>query len=135
MTPTSECPFPDYVNPAYILKLPYPPTINNYYGKTRTGQVFIVEAGRVFRTQVVEFLRSIPEGFGTLGKEKRLQVWTEAFVPDRRRRDMDNLKKPLLDALTHAGVWEDDCQIDDCRIVRMPGVHKGGYVRVHVGVF
>ena len=36
----------------------------------------------------------------------------DAFPPDRRRRDLDNLQKPLLDALQHAGVYEDDSQID-----------------------
>lgn len=28
--------------------------------------------------------------------------------PTRRRADVDNRVKPLFDALTHAGVWEDD---------------------------
>jgi crossover junction endodeoxyribonuclease RusA len=36
----------------------------------------------------------------------------DAFPPDRRRRDLDNLQKPLLDALQHAGVYEDDSQVD-----------------------
>jgi crossover junction endodeoxyribonuclease RusA len=36
----------------------------------------------------------------------------DAFPPDRRRRDLDNIQKPVLDALQHAGVYEDDSQID-----------------------
>lgn len=36
----------------------------------------------------------------------------DAFPPDRRRRDLDNLQKPVLDVLQHAGVYEDDSQID-----------------------
>lgn len=35
-------------------------------------------------------------------------VSAKFFVPDRRKRDLDNLFKALLDALTHAGVWKDD---------------------------
>ncbi len=36
----------------------------------------------------------------------------DAFPPDRRRRDLDNLLKSVLDALEHAGVYADDSQID-----------------------
>ena len=43
------------------------------------------------------------------------------FVPpDRRRRDLDNLYKCLFDALGHAGVYEDDSQIDMQETYRLP---------------
>jgi crossover junction endodeoxyribonuclease RusA len=48
----------------------------------------------------------------------------DAFPPDRRRRDLDNIQKPVLDALEHAGVYEDDSQIDllvTCRREVVPG--------------
>jgi len=45
--------------------------------------------------------------------------------PDRRRRDLDNAMKALLDSLEHAGVYDDDSQIDDLRIVR-GGIVPGG---------
>ena len=35
----------------------------------------------------------------------------DAFPPDRRRRDLDNILKPLLDALEHGGAFCDDSQI------------------------
>ncbi|SFY16614.1 RusA family crossover junction endodeoxyribonuclease, partial [Azotobacter vinelandii] len=40
--------------------------------------------------------------------------------------------KCLCDSLTHAGLWGDDSQIDDLRIVRGPVV-KGGKITVKVG--
>ncbi|HAC91237.1 MAG TPA: hypothetical protein DCF63_11500 [Planctomycetaceae bacterium] len=33
------------------------------------------------------------------------------FPPDRRRRDIDNVQKALLDALQHGGAYLDDSQI------------------------
>jgi crossover junction endodeoxyribonuclease RusA len=34
-----------------------------------------------------------------------------AYPPDHRRRDLDNLAKAILDALQHAGVYGNDCQV------------------------
>jgi crossover junction endodeoxyribonuclease RusA len=42
----------------------------------------------------------------------------QAWLPDRRRRDLDNLLKAVQDALAHAGVYDDDSQIVDLRIRR-----------------
>ena len=55
---------------------------------------------------------------------KKLRVDIEAFRPDNRRRDLDNLLKSVLDALTHAGVYEDDHLICDLRIHWGEGVKK-----------
>jgi crossover junction endodeoxyribonuclease RusA len=51
--------------------------------------------------------------------------------PDRRRRDIDNLTKVPLDALTHAAVWEDDSQIDELYIRRNP-VTPGGAITIQI---
>ena len=113
----------------YTLRLPWPPSINSYYGTTRSGQRFIGAKGKAFREIVVESLREIPENSGTLTGRLRLVV--ECHVPDRRKRDLDNVLKALLDAMTHAGVYQDDCLIDDLRVIRHP-VAKGGKVIVYV---
>ena len=119
------------VEHVYTLKLPWPPSINDYYGTNfSTGAKYIKKKGRDFRAAVVEILKPYMEDRKSLSQ--RLQVWVEAYPPDRRRRDLDNLKKALLDALTHAGVYEDDCLIDDLRTVRGEKSDSGGYVRVYV---
>ena len=63
--------------------------------------------------------------------KSRLRVQLDCYPGDMRKRDLDNLPKSLLDALTYAGVWIDDEQIDDLRIRRMQ-VEKPGFVRVSV---
>jgi crossover junction endodeoxyribonuclease RusA len=61
-----------------------------------------------------------------------------ATRPDRRRRDVDNLLKSLLDALDHAEVYEDDSQIQDLRITwecdenQQPVIVAGGLCEVRI---
>jgi len=47
------------------------------------------------------------------------------FPPDARRRDIDNYNKALFDALTHAGVWEDDSQVKRMLVEWGPVTKKG----------
>lgn len=50
---------------------------------------------------------------------EKLKVHIEAYPPDKRKRDLDNLFKSLLDALEKSGVFKDDRQIDALSIERM----------------
>lgn len=87
----------------------YPPTVNNYYAKTTRG-VYISAKGRAFRDTL---LKDVLEQVGTMKPIScRIRVEMVVWPPDKRRRDLDNLKKSLFDAMTHAGIWEDDSLID-----------------------
>lgn len=48
----------------------------------------------------------------------RLAVVIHAVPPDKRIRDLDNLLKAPLDAITHARAWPDDGLIDRLEIIR-----------------
>lgn len=54
-----------------------------------------------------------------------MSIDIEAAPPDRRRRDLDNLLKALLDMLQHAEVYNDDYQVADLRIRRVEPVPHG----------
>lgn len=109
------------------LILPFPPSTNTYWRSVPGKGVLISAKGREYR-QAVERLR-YQHGWGTFGSE-RLSVEIEAWMPDKRRRDLDNMLKATLDALTHAGIWDDDSQIDDLRITRAPLI--GGMLKVRI---
>ena len=105
--------------------LPWPPTVNTYY-RNLNGKTLISAKGREYRKAVAEQVRIQVAKMGYAG---RLGVLVEAYPPDKRSRDLDNILKSLLDSLTKAGVWADDSQIDDLQVVRKT---VGGMVRVQV---
>lgn len=109
--------------------LPWSPTVNSYYVKSKT-HVYISPKGKNFREDVAEAIaQQVPDV--CLG-EDRLFVEVVLFPPDKRRRDLDNHMKALLDALTHAGIWEDDSQIDQLQIYRGEVIQDG---MIHLRVY
>lgn len=93
----------------------FPPSVNNYYVKTRRG-IFISKQGRLFREQVE--IASLEQGVLNLVIDYRITVDVILYMPDRRVRDLDNYMKGLLDAITHAKIWVDDSLIDTLNIHR-----------------
>lgn len=106
------------------LTLPWPPTVNTYWRQWR-GRMILSAKGREYRQRV---LGQLGERSPLLG---RLAVQIAAYPPDKRRRDLDNLHKGILDALGAAGIYADDSQIDELRIIRREIV-SGGEIYVEV---
>jgi crossover junction endodeoxyribonuclease RusA len=103
-----------------ILVLPFPPSVNRYWRHPSSGRLagrhLISEEGRRYRSAIQAIVASshVPHTF----HGHRVCVSLEVIPPDRRKRDLDNLPKSIFDGLTHAGIWDDDGQIDDLRIWR-----------------
>jgi crossover junction endodeoxyribonuclease RusA len=103
------------------LNLPYPPSVNHYWG-INGKQRFIGKKGKDFRARVMDAVNEA--GYQPL--EGRLCVHVALFPPDRRKRDIDNVLKPLLDACEHAGCFsESDNQIDELHIIRQEVIPEG----------
>jgi crossover junction endodeoxyribonuclease RusA len=101
-------------------ELPYPPSVNHYWRRVG-ARTLISRAGRAFRQDVCSLLaaRRIEPLDGPLA------VKIDVFPPDRRRRDLDNLPKALLDALQHGGAYHDDSQIVRLTITKREVVPEG----------
>lgn len=108
-----------------IVTLPYPPSANRYWRHNR-GRTHLSSEAKAYRVQVLNGVR----GQTTFGSA-RLSVAVDAYPPDRRRRDLDNILKQLLDALQYAGIYEDDSQIDELVVIRREKF-TGGKVQVEV---
>jgi crossover junction endodeoxyribonuclease RusA len=111
---------------AITLTLPWPPSVNKYW-RTFQGRMIISAEGRSYRKAVAD---QVLIQRGAKHYTGKLRVQIEAFRPDNRRRDLDNLLKAVLDGCTHAGVWEDDSNIVDLRIYWADTV--GGMLKVKV---
>ena len=102
------------------LQLPLPPSMNTYWRNFR-GRTILSQGGRDYKLAVQEYVtvNKIPS-FG----DARLQAIITIFPRDRRKQDLDNRLKSLLDSLENAGIYDSDSQFDKIEIAR--GVIKTG---------
>jgi crossover junction endodeoxyribonuclease RusA len=96
------------------MTLPWPPSVNHYW-RTFRNRVIVSAAGRKYRDDIQAGLL----GKGAVAPPGELHVRLDLYPPDRRRRDVDNVCKALLDALAHAGVYPDDSVIGELHVRRM----------------
>jgi len=88
------------------LDLPYPPSVNHYYRHVGP-RTLISREGRMYRERVA----AVVTADGVRPLRGPIEVRIVVHPPDRRRRDLDNVLKSLLDALEHAGAYRDDDQV------------------------
>lgn len=110
------------------LSLPYPPTANTIWRHVK-GRVLLSEKGRLYRRKVAMSV------LGQIGRSKAIggpvALAMAVMPPDRKRRDLDNVLKATLDALTHAKIWGDDSQVKRIEI-EMHEPTKGGSLNVWI---
>lgn len=109
-------------------ELPFPPSVNACYRAIPRGRIcanILSKKGREYKERIAIILEN-----DDLLTDKRLMVQIRLFMPDKRRRDIDNYNKILLDSLT-GFIWEDDSQIDILTISR-DDVVNGGLVKLVV---
>jgi crossover junction endodeoxyribonuclease RusA len=110
------------------LRLPFPPSVNTYkvpHPKVR-GVYFLTKRAKQFREEVVYMTRDAHR-FG----DAAIILDIVLHPPDRRRRDADNYNKCIWDALQHARVFDDDCQVESYRVTKGIPI-KGGLVIVKI---
>ena len=107
------------------LNLPYPPSINSYW-RANGHRRFISKEGVAFKTAVADYV--IENEIPKLG-DARLTVLIGLHPRDKRKTDIDNRVKAVLDSLQDCGVYDDDSQVEGLIVIRMDQV-KGGRCNV-----
>lgn len=98
------------------LTLPWPPSVNKIW-RTVKGRHLLSKEGRLYRKSVAYVvMQAGARGFGA----RAIKVKAIAYLPDKHRRDIDNLGKAVYDALEEARVFDDDSQILDSHWVKGP---------------
>lgn len=91
------------------LTLPWPPSVNRIWRHWK-GRTLLSREGRKYRQDVAACVAQARlQGFG----RRSVKVVAVAYMPDNRRRDIDNLAKASYDALQAARIFDDDSQIVD----------------------
>lgn len=109
------------------LTLPWPPTANNLTAVVGRRRIHTKSARKYRADALAAITEQRPKRLG----EARLKVTLTLHPPTRARRDLANFEKAPIDALAEAGVFDDDSQIDDLRIIR-GAVEKPGRVIVRL---
>lgn len=109
------------------LELPFPPSVNVMWRRGRFS-TYLSPDGRKYKEDVADYLvaNQIPK-FG----DKPLKISMILRPRDKRKTDIDNRIKCVLDALESAGLFDDDYQVEDLHIVRGEPI-KGGKMLVIV---
>lgn len=102
-----------------------PPTVNHYWIEAGyRGRKYLSHRAHHFRAVIQRFVQPI----NYLGE---VQVFMEYHVPDKVKRDADNVVKPIFDALMKAQLICDDSQISNFVMMKQP-VFKGGKLKIKV---
>ena len=126
------------MNEPITLMLPWPPSVNGYWvpsvafrkgTRKAYGYLRLSAEAEAYRGRVMRMLQE-RQAEPIRG---RCIVRVRLSPPDKRRRDIDNYHKPLLDALTHAGVWGDDSQAVELH-TEWKKMCRGGRVSITVEV-
>ena len=105
--------------------LPWPPSGNASFRITRSGGRYTSKEVKAYRDEVFVIWKRLK----ATKRAGRLSVHITAYPPDKRPRDLDNIAKTTLDAMQHAGVYDNDSQID-VLLVRRGLLVKNGLLQV-----
>lgn len=109
-----------------VLTLPWPPSANRIWrNRRKCGGPYLHPRVGEYRAAVLASVIDHSDGIVPEPLAGLLQIALE-LRPPRRGYDVDNRVKPVLDALQHAGVVEDDAQFRRVCVEEFPDEPRAG---------
>ncbi len=105
-----------------ILELPWPVSLNAYW-RICQGRLIVSSQARAYRQKVCYMAYKLRRAYW----DKRVSMHIEAYPPDKRCRDIDNLLKITLDSLQEAKIYENDNQVERILLERK-SIEKPGKI-------
>lgn len=107
-----------------VLQLPWPPSINSYWKRTRFGSVYVSREGKEFVGRAVQLISNLGESplVGRIGFDAKF------YPPNRQRRDLDNCLKVLIDAIQESKLIGNDYQIKKLSAEMFDPIQNGGAI-------
>lgn len=101
-----------------------PPSVNHYWIKGRNNTNRLSQ-------RALHFIEVLKRFIPAIHYQGQVKVIIEYSPPDNKIRDIDNILKPCLDALAKGQLIEDDSQVYQLLVKKMP-VIKGGKLFIQV---
>ena len=118
--------------PDFEFNLPYPPTVNHYHQPVRQGRGVRIIKGAKARAYQADAVAAITAaGLDAEGIDGPVRITITLNPPTLARYDVDGRPKGILDAITAAGFWLDDSQVQSMTVEKGEKV-KGGNAVVKV---
>lgn len=111
----------------FSCELPFPPSANTYYRRGRFA-TYLSESGRNYKITVSKLLADLyAPKFG----ESKVKITMILRPKDKRKIDIDNRIKAVLDSLESGGLFDNDFQVDHLEVIRGEPI-KGGKLHLIV---
>lgn len=110
--------------------MPWPPSANALYRAIGRGRVIKTKKYREWMTEAQAAL-----AIDHPHVEPPYSLVIELTPPNRRRFDIDNRLKGILDALELAQWISDDCYVDQIQVVRLTPIREGSQAAFKLSSF